>query len=162
MSGLKIADWWDRSFAIGMVLKGLDGAAELLGGLLLLLLDPARIHGFVIRLTQPELAEDPKDFIATHLLHASGTLTGSAVVYAALYLLAHGAVKVVLVAALLKNRLWAYPWMIGVLLAFIAYQLYQFAVSPTAGLVVLTVFDAVIVLLTWHEYGRQRRRRALC
>lgn len=90
----------------------------------------------------------------------SGTLTGSAVLYAALYLLAHGAVKVVLVVALLRNRLWAYPWMIAVLLAFIAYQLYQLAVSPTAGLVALTVFDAFVVLLTWHEYGRQRRHRA--
>ncbi|MDQ5861949.1 MAG: DUF2127 domain-containing protein [Actinomycetota bacterium] len=150
-------DWWDRFFAAGVVLKGLDGVAELTGGLLLLLLDPARIHRFVLRLAQPELSADPKDFIAVHLLQAAGTLTGSTVFYAALYLLAHGAVKVVLVAALLMNRLWAYPWMIGVLLAFIAYQLYQFAVAPTAGLAALTIFDALVVFLTWHEYGRQRR-----
>lgn len=151
-------DWWGRLFAAGIVLKGLDGAAELAGGLLLLLLDPARIHHFVLRLTQPELAEDPKDFIAVHLLHAAGTLTGNAVVFAAAYLLAHGAVKVVLVVALLKNQLWAYPWMIGVLLAFIAYQLYQIAVSPTAGLVALTIFDTLVVLLTWHEYRQQHQR----
>ena len=49
--------------------------------------------------------------------------------------------------------------MIAVLLAFIAYQLYRIAVSPTAGLVALTVFDALVVLLTWREYGRQRLRR---
>jgi len=151
-------DWWDRLFAIGIILKGLDGAAELAGGILLLLLDPARIHHFVVRLTQPELSEDPKDFVAVHLLHAASHLTGSAVLFAALYLLAHGAVKVVLVAALLRNKLWAYPWMIGVLLAFIAYQLYQIAASPTAGLVALTVFDALVVFLTWHEYRRQRVR----
>ncbi|MFD1214391.1 DUF2127 domain-containing protein [Arthrobacter sp. GCM10027362] len=154
-------DWWDRFFAAGVVLKGLDGAAELAGGLLLFLVDPARIHRFVLRLAQPELAEDPRDFIATHLLHAAGTLTGSAAIYAALYLLAHGVVKVVLVVAVLMNKLWAYPWMIGVLLAFIVYQLYQIAVSPTAGLVALTIFDAVVVLLTWHEYGRQRLRHGV-
>jgi uncharacterized membrane protein len=158
MDFFKPRDWWDRLFAAGIVLKGLDGAAELAGGILLLLLDPASIHRFVVRLTQPELSEDPKDFIAVHLLHAASTLTGSAVLYAALYLLAHGAVKVVLVVALLKNKLWAYPWMIGVLLAFIAYQLYQIAVSPTAGLVALTIFDALVVLLTWHEYRKQRLR----
>lgn len=153
-------DWWDRLFAAGIVLKGLDGAAELVGGILLLL-DPVSIHRFVLQLTQPELSEDPKDFIATHVLHATGTLSGSEVFYAALYLLAHGAVKVVLVAALLFNRLWAYPWMIAVLLAFIGYQLYQIGVSPTPGLVALTVFDALVVILTWREYRRQRTRRAI-
>lgn len=158
MSLFRPQDWWDRLFTAGIFLKGLDGAAELAGGFMLLVLDPAEIHRFVVRLTQPELSEDPKDFIATQLLHAAGTLSGSAVLYAALYLLAHGAVKVVLVVALLMNRLWAYPWMIAVLLAFIAYQLYQIVVSPTAGLIALTVFDALVVLLTWGEYGRQRLR----
>jgi uncharacterized membrane protein len=158
VSLFRSADWWDRLFTAGIFLKGLDGAAELAGGLLLLLVDPARIHRLAVRLAQPELSEDPKDFIATHLLHAAGSLTGSAVLYAALYLLVHGAVKVVLVAALLANRLWAYPWMLAVLLVFIGYQLYQLAVSPTYGLVVLTALDVLIVLLTWHEYARQRRR----
>ena len=35
--------------------------------------------------------------------------------FGAVYLLTHGLVKVVLVVALLLNKLWAYPWMIGVL-----------------------------------------------
>jgi uncharacterized membrane protein len=71
--------------------------------------------------------------------------------------LLHGAVKVVLVVALLLNKLWAYPWMIVVLLIFIGYQLYRIALHPSAGLVALTVFDGLIVLLTWREYRRQRR-----
>jgi uncharacterized membrane protein len=153
-------DWWDRFFGAGVVLKGLDGVAELLGGLLLLLVDPALVHRFAVGLAQPELPADPKDVIAVHLLHAADTLTGSTAYYAALYLLAHGAVKAVLVAALLKNKLWAYPWMIAVLLVFIAYQLYQFAVTPTAPLAILTIFDILVVVLTWHEYGRQRRQTA--
>ena len=152
-------DWWNWLFIAGVTFKGLDGAVEIIGGLLLLVADPAQIHGLVLRLTQPELAEDPKDFIATQLLHASGRLTGSAVAYAAAYLLVHGAVKVVLVTAVLLNKLWAYPWMIAALLAFIAYQIYQLAVSPTPGLVALTVFDTLVVVLTWHEYRRQRERR---
>ena len=43
-----------------------------------------------------------------------------------------------LVVALLLNKLWAYPWMIAVLLLFIGYQLYRIALDPTAGLVALT------------------------
>ena len=72
-------------------------------------------------------------------------------------LLLHGAVKVVLVIALLLNKLWAYPCMIVVLLIFIGYQLYRIALQPSAGLVLLTAFDVVIVALTWREYRRQRR-----
>jgi uncharacterized membrane protein len=57
----------------------------------------------------------------------------------------------------LLNKLWAYPCMIVVLLSFIGYQLYRIVLNPTAGLVALTVFDALIVVLTWREYRRQRR-----
>jgi uncharacterized membrane protein len=56
-------------------------------------------------LTQHELSEDPHDFLAAHLLHAAGGLTGSALRFGAAYLLSHGLVKIVLVAAVLRNKL---------------------------------------------------------
>jgi uncharacterized membrane protein len=69
-------------------------------------------------------------------------------------------VKVTLVIALLCNKLWAYPWMITVLLAFIAYQVYLIILGPSPGLVALTVFDVLIVVLTWREYRKQRGTRS--
>ena len=84
-------------------------------------------------LTQGELSEDPHDFVARYLLHTANGLTGSAVLFGAVYLLLHGAVKVVLVIALLLNKLWAYPCMIVVLLIFIGYQLYRIALHPECG-----------------------------
>jgi len=86
-------------------------------------------------------------------------LTGPAVLFGAIYLLAHGLVKVVLVVALLLNKLWACPWMIAILTLFIGYQLYRIALHPTIGLVALTLFDATILILTWREYRVQRSRR---
>ncbi len=50
-----------------------------------------------------------KQPLATHLLHATSGLTGSAVQFGAIYLLSHGVVKIVLVTALLRNKRWAYP-----------------------------------------------------
>jgi len=152
-------DWLDRIFEIGIIAKGLNGVAEVVGGLLLLFVTPMRIRHLAGAVTQGELSEDPHDFVATHLLHTANGLTGAAVLFGAMYLLTHGLVKVVLVVALLLNKLWAYPWMIGVLLLFIAYQLYRIALQPTAGLVALTVFDGLIVALTWREYARQRHAR---
>jgi uncharacterized membrane protein len=86
------------------------------------------------------------------------------VLFGAVYSLTHGAVKVGLVIALLLNKLWAYSCMIVVLLVFIGYQLYRIALHPRPGLIALTVFDAVIVALTWREYRRQledRRQRRM-
>ena len=52
---------------------------------------------------------------------------------------------------MLRNKLWAYPWMIAVLVAFIAYQIYLIVLGPSPGLVALTVFDVLIVGLTCRE-----------
>jgi len=161
MSRFEARDRLDRIFEIGIILKGLDGVQEVIGGLLLLAVTPATINRLVVRLTQHELSEDPHDFIARHLLGYTHGLTGSTVTFAAVYLLAHGVVKIVLVAALLRNQVWSYPWMIGFLLLFIGYQLYRLALSPTLWLTALTIFDALIVWLTWREWLRQAADRAV-
>ena len=153
----KPRDWLDRVFEIGIIAKGLDGLVELVGGVLLLFVTPGGIHHLAAVITQGELSEDPHDVVARYVLHTANGLTGNAVLLGAIYLLAHGAVKVVLVIALLMNKLWAYPCMIIVLLIFIGYQLYRIALDPSAGLIALTFFDALIVALTWREYRRQRR-----
>jgi uncharacterized membrane protein len=155
VSRFRARDPLDRIFEIGIILKGLDGVLEAIGGLLLFAVTPATLDLLVARLTQHELSEDPHDFIARHLLRYAHGLTGSAVTFAAVYLLVHGVIKIVLVAALLRNQAWAYPWMIGFLLVFIGYQLYRLALSPTFGLTALTIFDALIVWLTWREWRRQ-------
>jgi uncharacterized membrane protein len=151
-------NWLDRAFLVGIIGKGLNGGAEVVGGLLLLFLTPDQIQHIAVAWTHGELSEDPNDIIATHLLHTADGLTGPGLLFGAVYLLVHGVVKVVLVTALLLNKLWAYPWMIVVLLLFITYQLYRIVLNPTAGLIGLTIFDIVIVALTWREYQQQRRR----
>jgi uncharacterized membrane protein len=155
MSWFRPRDLLDQTFQVGIILKGLDGALEVIGGLLLLVVSPATIDRVVTSLTQHELSEDPHDFLATHLLKTAHGLTGSALLFGAVYLLSHGAVKVVLVAALLKNELWAYPWMIVFLGVFIVYQVYRLSLKPSVGLTALTVFDAVIAWLTYREYRKQ-------
>ncbi|TML14431.1 MAG: DUF2127 domain-containing protein [Actinobacteria bacterium] len=71
-------------------------------------------------------------------------------------MLSHGIAKVVLVIAVLRNQLWAYPSMIVLLGAFIAYQLYRLAYHFTVGLALLTIFDTLVIWLTWREYLQKR------
>src|SRR5260370_25203452 len=95
----KRGDLLDRAFAVGIILKGLDGILEVLGGVLLLVVSPSTIDQLSRALTQHELSEDPHDFLATHLFHAAGSLTGSSLEFGAAYLLLHSVVNVLLVAA---------------------------------------------------------------
>jgi uncharacterized membrane protein len=157
MSWFKPKNLLDRVFEFGIIIKGFDGALELIGGLLLLFVSPATINSVAAALTRDELSEDPHDFIASHLLKTAHGLTGSGLLFGALYLLSHGIVKIVLVVAVLKNKLWAYPAIIVFLLIFIVYQIYRVALDHSLGLTALTIFDIFIVWLTWREYREQKK-----
>jgi uncharacterized membrane protein len=148
----------DDTFKVSVTLKGLDGALEIIGGVVLLFVRPSTINDIVHALTQHELSQDPHDFIARHLLHSAGQLTHGSTLFAAVYLLSHGIAKVVLVIAVLRDQLWAYPGMIVLLGAFIAYQLYRLYYRLTIGLTLLTLFDVFVVWLTWREYQTKHRR----
>ena len=150
----------DKTFKIGLVLKGLDGILEVIGGIVLLFLSPQAIQHIARTLTAHELSQDSHDLIARYLLHTTAHLTTSTTLFGAIYLLSHGAAKIVLVVLVLREKLWAYPWLIVLLLAFIAYQLYRLiAVHFSVGLTALTIFDAVLVWLTWREYQAKRAAR---
>ena len=148
----------DDTFKVSVTLKGIDGALEIVGGAVLLFVRPATLDHLARSLTQHELAQDPHDFLARHVLHSAGQLTHGSTLFAAVYLLSHGIAKVVLVVALLRDQLWAYPAAIALLGAFIAYQLYRLSYRVTLGLTLLTIFDAFVVWLTWREYRSKRSR----
>ena len=151
----------DRTFRITVALKGLDGLLEIIGGIALLFVPPSSINHIVRALTAHELAQDPSDFVARHLLRSASQLSRGTTLYGAIYLLSHGVAKVVLVGLVLRNKLWAYPWMIALLLAFIVYQVYQLTSRLSVGLILLTVFDAFVVWLTWREYRSKRHETVL-
>jgi uncharacterized membrane protein len=149
----------DRAFVVAVVLKGIDGVLELVGGIALLVVSPAQIDAVVRALTRHELVEDPHDLVANTLVRYADTLGVATTVFGGVYLLVHGVVKVVLVVAVLRNHLWAYPWLIGFLIAFIGYQAYELVVHFSWGLALLTAFDIAIVLLTVREYRVRKQRR---
>jgi uncharacterized membrane protein/ABC-type glycerol-3-phosphate transport system permease component len=141
-----------RLFEIGVWGKGIDGVLEIVGGALLLVVSPTLLNQWVIVLTQHELDEDPHDLIATLARRSVVQLSANTQLFASFYLLLHGLVKVGLMVGLLRGKRWAYPAAIAFLGLFIAYQCYQLSNHYSSGLLVLTLFDAAIVALTWHEY----------
>jgi uncharacterized membrane protein len=146
-----------RIFEVSVLLKGAHAVIECLGGLALALVSTTSIVGWVNRLTQDELIEDPNDFIATHLLSMAQEFSVNTKNFYAFYLLSHGIIKLALVVGLLRNKLWSYPTSLAVLALFIVYQIYRFYYTQSVGLVVITVFDVFVMVLIWHEYRLMRR-----
>ena len=146
----------DLVFLLGVLFKGLDGLVELVGGTVLFFLTPDQLQDAASAVTAHELAQDPHDFIANLLIHGTASLGRGTLVFGAVYLVIHGLVKVGIVVALLLGSRKVYPWAIAALIAFLAFQAYELIVHPSVGLVLLTLFDAAIIALTWREWRHGR------
>jgi uncharacterized membrane protein len=147
------------TFRTGITVKGVDGLLEAIGGVLLWFIKPDSLGETLQDIFEHELSRDPHDFIAAHLLHASERLAHSDPFFASFYLVSHGLVKAMLSILLWMNKLWAYPLAIGVFSAFSVYQVYRFTHTHSIALVLLTIFDLLIVYLTWEEYGAEKAKR---
>ncbi len=139
-------------FCLSVFLKGLVSVLEIIGGVLALFIPVPTLTGFITNLFAGELAEEPTDFIASHLVAWAHQLAFAGGTFISLYLLSRGLIKLVLVIALLKNQLWAYPASLVVLGLFVLYQGYQIIATHSGVLVALTVFDLVVMWFIWREW----------
>jgi uncharacterized membrane protein len=151
-----------ESFLVSIALKGVGALAEVIAGLAFLRISPDALNRIVMAFIAAELPENRQDFIATHLREYLVRFGANGKHFATWYLLSHGAVKLILVIALWMNELWAYPAMILVLAGFVTYQIYRFVLTHSIAMILLSIFDLIVIALTWSEYHRQRasRRRA--
>jgi uncharacterized membrane protein len=147
-----------RVFELGVLAKGIDGALEFIGGLLLLLLSPAAIRGTVFFLLQGELKEDPTDLVANLLVHNTRAVIQTKF-SASAFLIVHGVVKLALVGGLATNKLWSYPAAIVVFIGFTIYQVYQLTQQSSLFLEIITVLDIIVVILIVAEYQHVRSSR---
>lgn len=139
-------------FEVSVWLKGAHALIECVGGILLYAVSADTIASWVNAFTQEELIEDPNDFIAGYLSQMASHFSIGSKEFYAFYLLSHGLTKLLLVVGLLKGKLWSYPASLVALGAFMVYQVYRYSYTHSFGLLVLTVFDAVVMVLIWHEW----------
>jgi uncharacterized membrane protein len=154
----KKLDFFHVSFEIALILKAINGLFEIAGGVLLTFLNQGNLNRIIAMLTQGELSEDPKDVFAAAILHFSENFSISSQHFGIFYLISHGIIKLILVVILWRKKLWAYPLTIVLLGLFICYQLYRYAVSPSVIMILLTVLDLIVILLTFIEYRNQKQR----
>ncbi len=149
--------WVHWAFICSLILKGINGALEVVGGILLWALSYEKIRHIVDFLTQGELKEDPNDLIANFFLRTAKKLSLSDQIYGGIFLLSHGVIKLALIAALFQKKLWAYPIAIFVFSLFTVYQMYRFFLTHSFWMVVISVFDVFVIIVTYLEYRRLQR-----
>jgi uncharacterized membrane protein len=154
------ADTTERLFKIAVVLKGIDGGLQLIGGLLLIVIPPAAITGLANAIITRDLLGDPDGTLAQHLQTAAGNFAGGGTrLFAIIYLLAHGLIKLALVWALLKRVLWAFPVGVVVLGAFVVYEVWRAVHTHSITLPIFAALDVLIIVLVIREYAKLRRER---
>ena len=144
-------------FRISLLLKGAFSLLEIVGGILAYYVSQQYLVHLVTTITQEELTEDPRDFVAHFLIQSAQQLSVSAQHFAAFYLLSHGVIKTGLIVGLLREKLWYYPVSILVFGIFVAYQLFRFQVTHSPWLMAITILDIAVIAMTWHEYQFLRR-----
>ena len=139
----------DDLFKIGLIVKGVDAVFEVIGGTLFAM--PVKLARWILLLSQHEVYRH-HDALAGKLDHLAESVHNHASGGQAVYLIIHGAAKVILVSAIFKEKKWGYQGLIGVLSIFGAIEFGQAAIKGEILVALLGVFDAALVYLILKEY----------
>jgi len=148
----------DKIFEIAILIKSFAGLFEVLAGVAIALGGKLVINNIIIEFAQQEVAEDPGDIFANFLIKATSDFTAGSYLFAVIYLLFHGAVNLLLVLALMKNKAWGYHWAIVGFSSFAIYQAYRYFHTHSPMLLVLILFDIFFISVIIVEYRRMRLR----
>ena len=150
----------ERLFRVAMVVKGLDGLIELVGGITLLLVSQAEVQKVIAAVVTRDLLGPPDGSLARHFVAGTAEFASGDRTFAVAYLLLHGVLKIGLVVALLRHWLPAYPVAIVVLSAFVVYEVYRATQTGSVLLPVLAVVDVAVITLVVREYRALRRAQS--
>lgn len=137
----KTGRWIDNAFLIGVLGKAIGGLFELMGGITLIFISTARLHQLL----------EPLNHVN---LHIADEISSGAKLFIIFYLSSRGVIRIGLAYLLLHEKLWAYPVTLIFLAASVVYQIYLMFHHFSSGLLWLTLFDLVVIALTFYEYRK--------
>jgi uncharacterized membrane protein len=149
----------ERWFKAALLLKGLDGAAELVGAVALLLVPAGAVHRLVADVVSRDLLGPPDGFLTRHLVAGTAEFASGNRTFVLVYLGLHGVVKLALVWALLRKWRPAYPVAAVVLGVFVGYELLRAVRTGSLVLPFLAALDVVVIVLILREYRLLSRGR---
>ena len=134
----------------GLWLKGINGALELLGGLLLLVIPAGTLTKVILAIASFETGPELQNWVLRGITDGLAKVAAEST-FALFYLFSHGAIKVFLAAALLRDLHWAYPVALAVFGLLAGYEIVRFALHPSVAMGLIIAIDlAVLTLIAVH------------
>ena len=152
----KLEDLLHQIFEFGIFVKGFNGVWETISGFFILFLSKAALSKILSLLAGGEMLEDPRDFLIGFFARFLENLSHSTQVFIAAYILIHGLLNLFLAIQLYRDKIWAYLATISVMIILMFYQVHRIILHHSITLTVITIFDALFIILTWHEYNRKK------
>jgi uncharacterized membrane protein len=141
---------------VGLILKAIDALLEVAGGVMLF--RPHDFSRWVVLLFQHDLIRRHAHphTVAVLQNHATRAIYGASLA-AALYLIAHGIIKVIFIVGVFKQKRWGYIGLIAVLLIFTAIELiHAFIAGGGVAIFLFALFDAFLAYLVWAEFRKEQ------
>src|SRR5256714_14308404 len=143
------AFWWS------LFIKGLDGLLQFLGGIAVLVLPPETLGNTYRWWTRflfahPRAGNPEEDFIRD-AAHSFGI---SVPLLVAIYLLANGIIKLLLVYGLLRERLWVFPAAFVGFGLFFTLEVYRLFVHFYWGILILMCISIFVITMVALEYRK--------
>lgn len=141
-----------RLFEVGVTLKALHAVFELALGAAILAVSPVAVSDYFVRLALQLQSRGSAAFLVNFLLDLARAVQRGGQHFAGIYLIVVGLINMVLAIGLLTGALWSYPAALAALALLMSYQMYRYTHTHSIVLIALTLFDAVVWFLVWHEY----------
>ncbi|MDB4992364.1 MAG: hypothetical protein JWL75_609 [Parcubacteria group bacterium] len=147
-------------FRWSVILKGVISLGEVVVGLALLAI-PKDTIVVLVQGAGTWLSTHADSAIAGHVVTELTKFGSGTAVFVAIYLLSRGLIKCLLIYALLRNILWAYPASLTVLGLFVIYQIYEILTLGSVFVIAITLFDLVVMYFIWREWRIVLKRPAV-
>lgn len=144
--------WLHWLFESTLLVKSVFALFEIAAGLGLRLVPHERIADFVGWLTHNSLIEGRNGAIFTRLAAGLDGFTSASQHFYALYLLAHGTIKLAIIVMLMRKLAFAYPLGMAVFAGFVVMQMTRWTHTGAPALLALSLLDATVIWLTWREW----------
>lgn len=146
-------------FYSGLAIKAVNALLEFTAGFLMIFLNHESLNTIIAFIAIPELEEDPKDFIMNHFIALGQNLSISTQHSIAIYMLLHGATKLAVIWLLLHKKMWSYPLALAIFGLIITFEIFSFAQSHSALMLIIIIIDAMIIFMIMLEYRQLKKKR---
>jgi uncharacterized membrane protein len=139
-------------FQAAVIIKGINGVLELIGGTLLMLVGPSRINHTLDAMTRGQLEDSPNGLLLKLLTNHGIVRHVGPVDFAVVYLLINGIAKIIIVTALMKRKVKAFPYAMAFLGLFVVYGVGRLFTHHSVVLAIAMAIDVVVIALIYREY----------